>query len=149
MTRPSPLSSSAPVRSGWRWPAAVTLLVVAGVHIPLIGEHLSEAPYVGALFIALSVVSIGLALVLLVADLPAVWLSIAVVVILAIVAFVLSRTVGLPQIGDDVDNWTEPLGFPALASEVLTALFALVVLARDVPILGVGVARAPRGDRQE
>ena len=35
----------------------------------------------------------------------------------AIVAFVLSRTVGLPQGADDIGNWTEPLGMASLFVE--------------------------------
>jgi len=45
-----------------------------------------------------------------------------------VVSFLASRTVGLPQIGEDVGNWTEPLGYPAVASEVLMALLAFVHL---------------------
>ena len=37
----------------------------------------------------------------------------------AIVAFVISRTVGLPQGADDIGNWTEPLGLASLFVEGL------------------------------
>jgi hypothetical protein len=47
------------------------------------------------------------------------------------VGFLASRTVGLPQIGDDVGNWTEPLGFPAVLSEVLMVALAWVHLRRQ------------------
>jgi hypothetical protein len=119
-----------PLRSPLRWGAAVLLLVTAGTHVPLIRDHLREAPYVGVLFIALVVVSVVLAALIVVRDAPLVWVTSAVVTTLAVVAFVASRTVGLPEIGDDVGNWTEPLGFPAVAAEVLTTLAALAVLRR-------------------
>jgi hypothetical protein len=41
-----------------------------------------------------------------------------------VVAFLASRTVGLPQIGDDVGNWTDPLSFPAVTAEVLMVVLA-------------------------
>ena len=116
--------------SPWRWVGAVLLLVTAGTHVPLIPEHLEEAPYVGALFIALAVVGVVLAVLLAVRDTPLVWAVSGLVTLLAAVAFLLSRTVGLPQIGDDVGNWTEPLGFPAVAAELLTVVVTLVVLER-------------------
>jgi hypothetical protein len=102
-----------------QWCASFLLLVAAGTHIPLIRSHLAEAPYVGWLFIALSVVCISLAAVILFVDHVGVWLLSAAVCLAAVVAFLASRTVGLPQIGDDVGNWTDPLGFPAVASEAL------------------------------
>jgi hypothetical protein len=53
-----------------------------------------------------------------------VWLISGAVCLAAVVAFLASRTVGLPQIGDDVGNWTEPLGIPAVASEALVVVVA-------------------------
>jgi hypothetical protein len=110
------------------WCASFLLLVAAGTHIPLIRDHLEEAPYVGWGFILLSVVCVVLAVAILFLDHPGVWLLSGVVCFAAVVAFLASRTVGLPQIGDDVGNWTEPLGFPAVASEALMAALAYVHL---------------------
>jgi len=111
-----------------RWAAAVLLLVTAATHVPLVPVHLAEAPYIGMLFIALSVASIVLAVLLLRWDSPAVWSACGSMMLLAVVAFLASRTVGLPQISDEVGNWSEPLGFPALAAEALTAVVAFVAL---------------------
>lgn len=111
-------------RSPAAWCASFLLLVASGTHIPLIKDHLEEAPYVGWLFIALSVVCIVLAVAILVVDNPGVWILSGAVCLAAVVAFLASRTVGLPQIGDDVGNWTEPLGIPAVASEVLMFVLA-------------------------
>ena len=117
-------------RSPAQWCASFLLLVAAGTHIPLIEDHLDEAPYVGWLFIALSVVCIALAVVILFVDNPGVWLISGAVCLAAVVAYLASRTVGLPQIEDDVGNWTEPLGLPAVASEALMAVLAYVHLRR-------------------
>lgn len=117
------------IHSPWRWTAAVLLLVNAGVHVPLVPEHLREAPYIGVLFILLCVTCIVLAGLIAVADTAWIWATSGAVSLLALGAFVASRTVGLPQIRDDVGNWTEPLGFPTVVAEVLTAAIAASVLA--------------------
>lgn len=117
-----------PLRSEDRPIGVIALLVTAGTHVPLIGEHLEEAPYVGWLFIVLSAVSVVLAVLLVVRDSRAVWLAAGVTTLLAFVAFVLSRTIGLPQIGDDIGNWSEPLGFPAIVAELIVTVVAYVVL---------------------
>jgi hypothetical protein len=122
-------------RSPSQWCASFLLLVAAGTHIPLIQAHLEEAPYVGWLFIVLSVVCIALAVAILFVDNVGVWAISGAVCFAAVVAFLASRTVGLPQIGDDVGNWTEPLGFPAVASEVLMAVLAYAHL-RDRRMTG-------------
>ena len=127
MTRPF----TSPLHSPLRWTAAVLLLTTAATHVPLVPEHLEEAPYVGVLFIALSVAALVLAVLVMVRDTPLVWGATGVMSLLAVVAFLASRTVGLPQIGDDVGNWTEPLGLPAVAAETLALLAAAVVLYAD------------------
>ena len=125
------------LHSPLRWACALTLLVTAATHIPLVPEHLEEAPYVGVLFILLSAVSILLAAAILVRDLPLVWVTSGTVTLLAFVAFLVSRTIGLPEIGDDIGNWTEPLGFPALVAELATSALAVLAVRR------AGVAAAP------
>jgi hypothetical protein len=117
-----------PLQSPWRWPAIVLLLVTAGTHLPLVPMHLEEAPYVGALFIALTVASLVLAGLLVARDTSLVWVATGAMTALAVVAFLWSRTVGLPQIGDDIGNWGEPLGFPALGSEIVATAVAAVAL---------------------
>jgi len=111
-------------KSPAQWCASFLLLVAAATHIPLIQDHLEEAPYVGWLFILLSVVCIALAIAIVFVDNAGVWALSGLTCFAAAVAFLASRTVGLPQIGDDVGNWTEPLGFPAVASEVLMVALA-------------------------
>jgi hypothetical protein len=107
-----------------RWLTAAMLLVAAGTHISMVPDHLEEAPHVGWGLIVLSALCIVLAVWIVVADGVAVWLFSAGVCLAAVVAFLTSRTIGLPQIRDDVGNWSEPLGFPALLSETLAVLLA-------------------------
>jgi peptidoglycan/LPS O-acetylase OafA/YrhL len=120
------------LRSPLRWLAAALLLVVAAVHIPMVPEHLHEAPYIGVLFIALAVIGVALAALLVRWDTPAVWVVSGTVALLAVFAFLFSRTIGLPELGDDIGNWSEPLGFPALAAELLATAVAATVL-RHLP----------------
>ena len=117
-----------PLASPLRWVAVVMLLATAGTHVPLIPMHLEEAPYVGVLFIALSVASVALAVLLVRWDTPLVWYASGAMTLLALAAFFASRTVGLPQIGDDIGNWSEPLGYPAVAVEALVTAAAAIVL---------------------
>ncbi len=121
-----------------RGAAILGLVVTAGTHLPLVGEHLEEAPYVGWLFIALSAAALVLALALVIADTPLVWAVAGAVTLAAVVAFVASRTIGLPLIGDDVGNWSEPLGYPAVAAEAVVAVVSAMTLLRTrrVPALG-------------
>jgi hypothetical protein len=92
-------------------------------------DHLREAPYIGVLFIALAAVSVILAVALLAYDAPVVWIATFVVMAAAVAAFLISRTVGLPQMPDDVGNWTgEAMGIPAVTSETLASLLALMTL---------------------
>lgn len=112
-------------RSPWRWPSAAIALIVAATHVPITGEHLSEAPYIGWSFVALEVTAVVLAAALVVRDVTIVWWAAGAVPALAIVAFVITRTVALPQIADDVGNWTEPLGVVALVAEGMLVVLAL------------------------
>jgi hypothetical protein len=125
-----------------QWCASFLLLVAAGTHIPLIQDHLEEAPYVGWLFIVLSVVCIALAVVVLFVDHVGVWVLSAAVCLAAVVGFLASRTVGLPQIRDDVGNWTDPLGFPAVGSEALMVALAWLRI-RATRMSGGTAGRSP------
>jgi hypothetical protein len=120
-----------PLHSPHRWIASVLLLATAATHVPLVPEHLVEAPYIGMLFVALSAASFALAVLVVLADTPAVWMVTGVMMLLAVLAFLASRTVGLPMIGDDIGNWTEPLALPAVAAELLAFLTAAAVLRPD------------------
>ena len=116
-------------RSPLNWVASVLLLVASATHIPLIPGHLKEAPYVGVLFILLSVVAVLLAIAVVVVPTDTVWVAAGAVCLAAVLAFLASRTVGLPQLSDDIGMWTEePLGPPAVIAEVLVTALACVHL---------------------
>jgi hypothetical protein len=112
------------LRSPLRWWAAVLLVVTAGAHVPVIGPHLEEAPYIGVLLVLLTAGSIILAAVLVIRDTRTAWTLAGTMTLLAVIAFVLARTVGLPQIGDDIGDWTDPWGIVSITVETLTFLLA-------------------------
>lgn len=123
-----------PLRSPLRWPAALALVTAGAVHIPVTPEHLEEAPYIGYLFIALTVVCVLLAVLVLAADSTLVWTLSGAVTALAAGAYLLSRSVALPLMGDDVGNWLEPLGVAAVVFEALTVALAVAALRRARPL---------------
>jgi hypothetical protein len=106
------------------------MVVVAAVHAPLVREHLEEAPYAGVLFLLLTVGAVLLAVLLLRSDTPAVWTATAFVTLLALAAYLVSRTTGLPQLQDDVGNWGEALAVPALLAEALALAASAYALRR-------------------
>ena len=132
--RPVPASESPPtrLRSPWRFAAAAMCVVAAASHLPVTEDHLREAPYIGVLFVLLSVSCLVLAVLLLRRDSRLVWSALAATCAAAVAAFVWSRAIGLPQITDDVGHWTEPLALVAITSESLAVLMA------------VGALRGPR-----
>lgn len=110
----------------WAGPLAAVSLIAAAAHIPVTGEHLEEAPYIGMLFIALEIASVVLAVAVLARPSRAIYLMIAGVGGLAVLALVLSRTIGLPLIGDDIGNWTEPLAVISLIVELIMTIGGLL-----------------------
>jgi hypothetical protein len=106
----------------WRWPAAAALSATAAIHMTLVPDHLREAPYAGALFIALSAAAMTTAMLLSAADHDLVWLAAIAISLGALVAYFLSRSIGLPSMSDDIGDWTNPLGLAAVACEALTLI---------------------------
>ena len=139
----SPLWSPAQ-HSPLRWPALLLLMVNAAIHGYLAPMHLIEAPYIGTLFIALSAACIVLAGLLSFLDNVLVWAATGAMSLLALVAFLVSRTIGLPQIRDDIGNWTDPLGYPNMVVEILTITVALVVLRSWRQPAPARASRSPR-----
>ena len=107
----------AAVSSPWRYPAALLAVVAGLAHVPVTPEHLNEAPYIGVLFIVLTVVCVVLARPCWSRTRPRCGRRSAAPACSPSVAFVLSRTVGLPLIGDDIGNWLRPSASSPLVTE--------------------------------
>lgn len=114
--------------SPWRLVAATAAAGMAVAHIPIIEKHLSEAPYIGIGFVLLTIAGLVLMQLLLTRDTLNTWVAALGISVLALLGYVLSRSVGLPQIGDDIGNWGEPLGLVAIVSEAILLLVAIVHL---------------------
>lgn len=107
----------APLGSPLRYPAAVLALTAGLAHVPVTPTHLQEAPYIGVLFILLTVACVLLAALLLIADSVAVWATVGGICLLAVAAYIISRTIGLPLMADDIGNWLDPLGVVSVLTE--------------------------------
>ncbi|MDT7577103.1 MAG: hypothetical protein QOH17_3436 [Pseudonocardiales bacterium] len=123
------------VGSPLRWAIAVAALVSAGAHVPVTAPHLREAPYMGVLFIVLTVACVVLAVAALVRDTAAVYALSALTCGLAALGYAATRLVAFPMLADDVGNWWEPLGVAATVSEAVVVCVALLALrdARRTP----------------
>jgi len=107
-----------------RWLAAVCLAVIAGVHIAIAPEHLHEAPYAGVLFLVLAAAALVAAGLVLTTNHPLVWTATAALSLSALVAYLMSRSVGLPSLSDDIGDWLNPLGVIAVVCETAVVLIA-------------------------
>jgi hypothetical protein len=109
-----------------RGAGVLCLAAVAATHLHDVPEHIDDARYVAVLFVALAAASAGLALLLVAGRLVAeAWLTAATLSLVAIVGYVISRTIGLPGMEDHVGHWAEPAGIVALSAEgALVALAA-------------------------
>jgi hypothetical protein len=108
---------------------AAASAVAAAAHVPVIGPHLDEAPYMGALFIVLTAACAALAVAALARDSRAVYTLVALTCGLAVIGYAATRIVAFPLLADDVGNWLEPLGVVSIASETLAVAAAAVALA--------------------
>jgi len=112
-----------PQRYPHRWLAAAAAAIAATAHLPVIGPHLEQAPYMGTLFILLTVVCLTLAIAMIRYDTPAVYLAAAATCGAAVIGYALTRLIPFPLLADDVGNWLEPLGVLSVLTE--TTVFAL------------------------
>lgn len=104
----------------------VGLLGVALVHLLDVVDKIEETPYIGALYIALTVGAVALAGLLLFDASRRTWAMVAGLTASVLIGFVLSRTSGLPDATGDIGNWKEPLGMASMFVEgCLVALASL------------------------
>jgi hypothetical protein len=123
-----------PRRSPYRFVLVPAAVAAAVAHLPVTGQHLREAPYMGVLFIVLTAALLVLATAALIRDSTAVYAATILTCALAIVGYAATRTVAFPLLADDVGNWLEPLGVVSVLSEFV-ALAAGVAAVRH-PVSG-------------
>ena len=125
-----------PHASRARWVVAVFAVIAAVAHIPVTGEHLREAPYMGVLFIVLTVGCLVIAAAAMVRDSSAVYALAVLTCGLAVVGYAATRLAAFPMLADDVGNWLEPLGVVSVLTEIAVVFAAIVGLrhrARSAP----------------
>jgi hypothetical protein len=104
--------------------AVVGLLTVAIVHILDLHDTLEETPLVGYGYFVLIAVSLASAAVLMTVVDQRIWALVGLIAAGALLAYVLSRTVGIPGDSDDVGNWNCALGTTAISTEAAIVLLA-------------------------
>jgi hypothetical protein len=120
----------APLRSPLRWVLAALAAISAATHLPVLGEHLRDVPYIGLEFIVLIVACVLIAAAAPGWDSAALYVAAAMTCGLAVAAYIATREVTLPGLADDVGNWFEPLGVLAVLAESATVIVAIYVLAQ-------------------
>lgn len=110
-----------------RWAGALLCLAVAAIHVVDQGGITATRDpfYIGVAYHVLEIAAVIAAVLLLLGFVRPGWLLAAGVALGPLLGYILSRGPGLPDAGDDVGNWTEPLGLVSLAVE--GALFLLSV----------------------
>jgi hypothetical protein len=114
--------------------AAIGLLGIALVHVLDSISTFSEVAYEGWLYVALIVCSVTIAGYLVHGAPRTVWMAAAGLCAATILTYVYSRTVGLPQAGDDIGNWSDPLGIASLFLESSVLVVAGYALSAVAPV---------------
>jgi hypothetical protein len=117
-----------PLRSPLRWPLAAATVIVAAAHIPVIAPHLDEAPYMGVLFIVLTVGCVVIGVAALIGDTAGVYALALLTCGLAVAGYAATRLIVFPMLADDVGNWLEPLGIVSVLGELAVITTAVVAL---------------------
>jgi hypothetical protein len=97
--------------------AVVGLAGVALIHLLDAPGTFTDAQYKGWLYVALISGSVLTAAALIRNSDPRAWAAAALLAVGAAFAYLVSRTIGLPQGADDIGNWSEPLGIASLFVE--------------------------------
>lgn len=119
--------------------AGAALLVVAAlIHLYEAPEYWGEVRYIGALFVVGAVGALASVLGILRRERWGWQLGLVVAGAMA-VAYVLSRSVGIPQFREaSLDKFLEPFGVGSLVVEALFVLLALRELGRKTAVLAAG-----------
>jgi hypothetical protein len=109
--------------------AIAGLLGIAWIHFLDLSDKLEETPYLGVAYIGLIVGCLA-AVVLLARRDRRGFLVGGGLAAATILAYVLSRTTGLPAATDDIGNWTETLGIWSLVVEGAVVVVTVAALQR-------------------
>lgn len=118
-----------------KWLAVAAILVTGGIHLLEARDSFGEAAYKGILFVGNGLGAIVASIGILRERRWGWWLGLAVAAG-AMVAYILSRTVGLPQLPAEPDAWLEPAGVASLIAEALF-IIAFVAARNSIPARNV------------
>ena len=110
------------------------LLIIVGlnalvlVHILDLPSKLQEAPYLAVGYLGLISLALLLMQQLMRRDSPLLYITAGLLGTGVAIAFITTRTVGLPMAMDDIGNWTEPLGLASLIIDVYLVVQAVLAL---------------------
>ena len=111
--------------TGMKWLAVAAILGTGLIHVLLAREAFGDAPYKGVLFIGNGAGAVAAALGIIRGRQALGWLLGLLVSGGAILAYVASRTIGLPGLPAEPDAWLEPMGVASLVCETaFVILFA-------------------------
>jgi hypothetical protein len=111
------------------WAGILLIMVVGLIHLVEAPEHLEEATYVGVLFF-INVLFAFVSAFGIYRGTQWGWVLGILVAGGAFVMYVVSRTIGLPGLAEDVGNWLEPAGILSLIVEGLFVLVYAVTATR-------------------
>jgi hypothetical protein len=112
----------------------VGLAGIALIHLlDAVGKY-GESRYIFALYVVLMVTTLGAAAVLLRTDSRLAWAYAVLASGATLIAFVMSRTTGLPGASQDVGNWSDSLGLASLFVEGCTLLLGIYKLSTIVQL---------------
>jgi hypothetical protein len=124
------------------------LLGIALIHILELPDTLGDEAYVGALFIAAIVSSLLLAAILTRTGDSRAWIVTGAFAALVLIAFLFSRTTGLPAYTDYKGVWDDSSGLESMVVEGLVVLVSCAVLAtRSTAIAGQRAGMRDRSGR--
>jgi hypothetical protein len=125
--------------------AVICLAAIAVTHLTDLPEKLEEAPYMAVMFCGLIAASAGLGIMLAGGrDDAMVWWTAGAVALLPLIGYLLSRSVGLPQLEDHVGDWLNPAGVVSLVSEAALVALSAGHLSRPRGVGHRAAAARPR-----
>jgi hypothetical protein len=117
-----------------KWIAILAILAAGLIHLAEARDAFGDATYEGILFVTHGLGAVVAAVGIYRDRRGWGWLLGLLVAGGAIIAYVASRTVGLPGLAPEPENWLEPPGVASLVVEVLfVAVFVLVARRRVAP----------------
>jgi Na+/proline symporter len=111
------------------------LVVIALIHILELPDTIGDQAYVGWLFIGAIVLSLLLAAILTRTNDSRVWIVTGGFAALVLIAFLFSRTTGLPGYTDYKGVWDDSSGLESMVVEGLVVLVTAAVLATRSPAI--------------